>query len=178
MSVILITGGVRSGKSRIGEERAAESDKVIYIATGMVTDAEMRDRITQHQIQRPSHWRTLEAPESLVGTIGHFEAEETVLLDSLTTWVSNRLVMVPEEQMRDQGVTDAILGELGAWLEQMKARRQCVIVITDEVGYGGIAMSRLGRWFQDVLGEANQLVASAADEVVAVMSGIPVRIKG
>lgn len=178
MSLILLTGGVRSGKSGIGEQRAAEADRVLYIATGMNIDDEMDKRIQLHQQRRLSHWRTLESPESLVSTLPHYEEGETVLVDSLTTWVSNRLVLIPEERIRDQAVTGEILAELDQWIAEVKKRRQRVIVITDEVGYGGIAMSRLGRWFQDVLGEANQRVAAAADEVVAVFSGIPVRIKG
>lgn len=178
MSLLFITGGVRSGKSRIGEERAAEADKVLYVATGMVSDEEMNQRINLHRERRLPHWRTLEAPDSLIGTVDHFENGETVLLDSLTTWVSNRLVMIPEEQLRDEAVTKAMMQELDNWLAAVRERKQRVIVITDEAGLGGIAMSRLGRWFQDVLGEANQRVAAAADEVIAVFSGIPVRIKG
>ncbi|MGE5703251.1 MAG: bifunctional adenosylcobinamide kinase/adenosylcobinamide-phosphate guanylyltransferase [Clostridia bacterium] len=178
MSLIVITGGVRSGKSRIGEQQAASSPQVLYIATGQASDEEMANRIKLHQDRREAHWRTLEEPDSLLATVAHFRPDETVLVDSLTTWVSNQLIRVPEEQIRDQAVTQQIMQELDQWLQEIARKQQRVIVITDEVGLGGIAMSRLGRWFQDVLGEANQRLAAAADEVYAVFSGIAVRIKG
>lgn len=177
MSLIYITGGVRSGKSGFGERLANEATSVLYIATGMAFDDEMKKRVKLHQERRPARWRTLETPDSLLAGVPYYAGYDTVLIDCLSSWISNQLMKVEEAAIRDQRVEELTRSELTAWLNQVKALPQTIIVISNEVGLGGVAMSRLGRWFQDVLGEANQLVAAAADEAYAVFSGIPVRLK-
>ncbi|WCK53991.1 bifunctional adenosylcobinamide kinase/adenosylcobinamide-phosphate guanylyltransferase [Aneurinibacillus sp. Ricciae_BoGa-3] len=178
MKLIVVTGGVRSGKSLFAEQLAASSSApVLYVATGVVTDKEMAHRIERHRLRRPDEWGTLETPDSL-GTVQVFSSYHTVLIDCLSTWITNRLVDTPEAQIRNAQVTQSILTDLREWLEAMKKYSGTVILVTSETGLGGIAMSRLGRWFQDVLGEANQLLAGQANEVYAVLSGIPLKIKG
>ncbi|WP_134704043.1 bifunctional adenosylcobinamide kinase/adenosylcobinamide-phosphate guanylyltransferase [Ammoniphilus sp. YIM 78166] len=179
MSLILITGGVRSGKSRFAEQWAHElGGSILYVATGKVYDQEMEQRIQLHQERRPADWGLAECPHHLDLVFQSTEGYEGILIDCLSTWISNRLMEVPEERMRDEQVHLTLREDLQRWVAAAKDLEIPVIVVTSEVGLGGVAMSRLGRWFQDILGECNQWVAKEADEVYAVLSGIPWRIKG
>lgn len=181
----MVTGGVRSGKSAYAEKLAKEysaalsaTAKVLYVATGMRSDGEMNTRIEAHRLRRPPAWDTLEVSEQLFSD--SYNDYEIILLDTLSAWVSNQLIAVPEDQCRNPEVTVKIERQIGQFLEQLKRldKLHTAIIVTDEVGWGGVVMSPLGRWFQDVIGEANQQLAASADEVVAVISGLPWRLKG
>lgn len=179
MSLILVTGGVRSGKSRFAEKLAHDQgERILYVATGIPFDEEMKQRVALHQVRRPSQWGLAESPYRLDTMLAQAEKYDAILLDCLSNWISNRLIEVPEERIRDSQVAQQIGDDLRAWLASVRDLPVPVIVVTNEVGLGGVAMSRLGRWFQDMLGESNQLVANQADQVYAVMSGISWRIKG
>ncbi len=179
MSLIVITGGVRSGKSRFAEELAGEKGtSVLYAATGRAWDDEMRQRIRRHQERRPEHWGLAEAGDHLDDLVLSASPFDVVLLDCLSGWISNRLMQVEEKLIRDQQITDEILQEAVRWLAKAGQEDRTYIVVTNEVGLGGVALTPLGRWFADVLGEANQLAAREADTVYAVMCGIPWRLKG
>jgi adenosylcobinamide kinase/adenosylcobinamide-phosphate guanylyltransferase len=180
LSLILITGGVRSGKSKFAEELAvSHSSSVLYVATGVNVDGEMDSRIRLHQERRPAEWGLVESTHSLIQSFGGYHNYEVVLLDCLSTWISNRLLEVPEESYRDPATTERILSEWKQWITNVQTSYSGrTIVVSTEAGLGGVAMTRLGRWFQDVLGEGNQIAAQEADEVYAVMSGIPWRLKG
>ncbi|MED4584708.1 bifunctional adenosylcobinamide kinase/adenosylcobinamide-phosphate guanylyltransferase [Brevibacillus choshinensis] len=181
MSLILVTGGVRSGKSRFAEELAEKtSDSVIYVATGEAWDEEMTARIEHHQARRPASWRCVEVGGRLSDSLTACASHEVVLVDCLSTWVSNRLMSVPEQEWRSEAITRDVLRDAQEWLSAIAdaGHGQTVIAVTSEVGLGGVAMNRLGRWFADVLGDVNQLTAKQADTVYAVLSGIPWRIKG
>ncbi|MGG4493606.1 bifunctional adenosylcobinamide kinase/adenosylcobinamide-phosphate guanylyltransferase [Brevibacillus reuszeri] len=179
MSLIVVTGGVRSGKSRFAEELATESGRrVLYVATGQAWDAEMRARIELHKERRPIDWGCMEVGEHLTDYVGASVEYDVVLIDCLSTWVSNRLMNISEEEWRSEEHTAALLQEAEAWLGQVQASSQTVIAVTSEVGLGGVAMNPLGRWFADVLGDVNQMSAQQASTVYAVLSGIPWRIKG
>lgn len=179
MSLILVTGGVRSGKSQFAEKLARDQgDRILYVATGIPCDQEMKQRVELHQERRPSGWGLVESPYHLDAVLPKAHEYDAVLLDCLSSWISNRLIEVPEERIRDLQTARQIREDLLHWLASVRRLPIPVIVVTGEVGLGGVAMSRLGRWFQDVLGESNQLVAGEADEVYAVISGIPWRIKG
>lgn len=175
----MVTGGVRSGKSRYAEELAqASGSRVMYVATGQAWDDEMRARIELHQERRPQEWGCIEVGEHLTDYAASSTGYDVVLIDCLSTWVSNRLMKLEESEWRSEIHTRALLQEAAAWLELVAQSRQTVIAVTSEVGLGGVAMSRLGRWFADVLGDVNQMSARQADVVYAVWSGIPWRIKG
>ncbi|MED4753365.1 bifunctional adenosylcobinamide kinase/adenosylcobinamide-phosphate guanylyltransferase [Brevibacillus choshinensis] len=186
MSLILVTGGVRSGKSRFAEELAEKtSDSVIYVATGEAWDEEMTARIEHHQARRPASWGCVQVGGLLSGgrlsdSLTACASHEVVLVDCLSTWVSNRLMSVPEQEWRSEAITRDVLRDAQEWLSAIAdaGHGQTVIAVTSEVGLGGVAMNRLGRWFADVLGDVNQLTAKQADTVYAVLSGIPWRIKG
>lgn len=179
MSIIMVTGGVRSGKSAFAEQLAQEkSESVLYIATGVNTDNEMEERIALHRTRRPDAWGLLETPLDIAGAAGDYSSYQVVLFDCISTWVTNQLLAVPEEEWRDSVHTERILAHADEWLGKLRIYEGTVIIVSSETGLGGVAMSRLGRWFQDVLGTVNQRIAAEADEVYAVLSGIPLRIKG
>ncbi|WP_239613597.1 bifunctional adenosylcobinamide kinase/adenosylcobinamide-phosphate guanylyltransferase [Cohnella mopanensis] len=184
MKLFMVTGGVRSGKSAYAEKLALEQSglfpneaKVLYVATGMRSDGEMNTRIDAHQLRRPSSWATLEAPDEL--SAASYRDYDVVLVDTLSAWIGNRLMAVPEEQCRDRSTTSFVQSQIEAYLDELKhSNLRMAIIVTDEVGWGGVAMSPLGRWYQDVIGEANQRLAEQADEAIAVISGLPWRLKG
>ncbi|QQE73641.1 bifunctional adenosylcobinamide kinase/adenosylcobinamide-phosphate guanylyltransferase [Brevibacillus composti] len=181
MSLILVTGGVRSGKSRFAEELAGGYGRdVLYVATGQVWDEEMRKRIELHRQRRPAGWGLREIGGKLSDSLSDADADAypVVLIDCLSTWISGRLMDVPEPSWRDETITGEILAEAERWLDKAAATDRIVIAVTSEVGLGGVALSKLGRWFADVLGDVNQRTARRADAVYAVMAGIPWRLKG
>ncbi len=180
MGLIFITGGIRSGKSAFAEKLASQKggNSVVYIATGLNTDSEMEQRIQLHQVRRPASWGLIEESYHLVGAITFGQTYEVALFDCLSTWISNRLLSVPEERWGDPSSVKPLFDDLRQWLEEVSKSEFTVIVVSSEAGLGGVAISRLGRWYADVLGEANQQVAQQADEVYAVLSGIPWRLKG
>ncbi|MFC4596650.1 bifunctional adenosylcobinamide kinase/adenosylcobinamide-phosphate guanylyltransferase [Cohnella hongkongensis] len=182
MNLVMISGGVRSGKSAYAEKRARErseagSSSVLYVATGLRFDEEMDERIDRHRSRRPESWHTLECPHELSASA--YDGFDIVLVDTLSAWIANRLMALPEDRCRDRETTERILAQVDAYLEELgSSPLREAIVVTDEVGWGGVAMSPLGRWFQDVVGEANQRLAERADEAIAVISGLPWRLKG
>ncbi|RKD24941.1 hypothetical protein BEP19_03640 [Ammoniphilus oxalaticus] len=174
MSLILVTGGVRSGKSEFAEELARQQGgQVLYQATGLASDQEMESRIALHRDRRPAGWGLLESPLEL--PLAAYAGYDTVLIDCLSAWISNHLFFAEDENYGE--VESAVLDRLREWIDRVIAGTQTVIVVSSEVGMGGVAMSPLGRSFQDVLGIANQMIALQADEVHAVLSGIPLRLK-
>lgn len=179
MRFLFVTGGVRSGKSRFAEQLAErQNGSVLYVATANIMDEEMEARVRLHQQRRPNHWGLLESSYRLADTIPQYAPYQVVLIDSLSAWVSNRLLEVPEEQYGDEQITKRILQEAEHWANEIRRFDGTVILVSDETGLGGVAMSRLGRWFQDVLGEANQIMAERANEMYVLFSGIPLKIKG
>ncbi|WP_134684038.1 bifunctional adenosylcobinamide kinase/adenosylcobinamide-phosphate guanylyltransferase [Brevibacillus migulae] len=179
MKLILVTGGVRSGKSRFAEELvAAETESVLYVATGQAWDDESANRIREHRLRRPAHWGLLEIKDSLAEIMQIAGDNQGVLLDCLSGWISRKLMELPEEKLRDEEISRQLHHEIGQLLENARTFHGTMVIVTNEVGLGGVALTPLGRWFADVLGEANQQMARHADEVYAVMAGIPWRLKG
>ncbi|MED0675551.1 bifunctional adenosylcobinamide kinase/adenosylcobinamide-phosphate guanylyltransferase [Aneurinibacillus thermoaerophilus] len=179
MSIVFVTGGVRSGKSAFAEQLAKEKDvSVLYVATGVATDKEMEQRIALHRERRPASWEVAEHPYEADAFVSEYSGYEVVLFDCVSTWLSNLLLTFPEGRWRDGAATEEIKGKIERWLSGVRQYQGTMIVVSSEAGLGGVAMSRLGRWFQDMLGWANQRIAAEADEVYAVISGIPCKIKG
>lgn len=177
MELILITGGARSGKSRHAEQTALRlgGGAVTYIATAAAGDDEMERRIAEHRARRPAGWITLEA-QSGAGDAVLAAPTGVVLLDCLAILASNALLAA--EQEGERAAVAAVLGEVDALLEAAARRRGTLIVVSNEVGFGVVPPSALGRWFRDALGLANQRVAAAAREVVLTVAGIPLVVKG
>ena len=180
--LILILGGARSGKSTAAEQLARQiaGNRVLYVATAEGKDNEMRERIAAHQKQRPTSWRTLEVPLSVADSIREMSALNTeadvVLLDCVTLLASNILLTLPEDCTQLEA-NQSILNEVEALLLLIKAQPTTWIIVSNEVGMGVVPPSRLGRLYQDALGQANQRVAQDADEVILMVAGLPWKLK-
>jgi adenosylcobinamide kinase/adenosylcobinamide-phosphate guanylyltransferase len=168
--VLLITGGVRSGKSAYAEKRAlALGPRLVYLATARPIDTEMRRRIEEHRKRRGDIWRTVEEPLEVprVLQLGG-NRMDCVLIDCVTVWLSNLLLERGEAEAEGQ------VRELGDWITRTPIP---LILVTNEVGSGIIPANPLARQFSDLAGRANQRLAELAAEVVLMVSGIPVTIK-
>jgi adenosylcobinamide kinase/adenosylcobinamide-phosphate guanylyltransferase len=176
----LILGGARSGKSAYAEKLAAQHQgSVLYVATAQAWDDDMAHRIAVHQAQRPSHWRTLEAPVQVGQAILAAPPAEVVLIDCLTLLASN--VIAPLDTA-DQTVADQALNtEIDALCEAIitvaTTRTTHWIMVSNEVGLGIVPAYPLGRLYRDALGRANQRLAAMADHVFFMVAGLPLTVK-
>ena len=166
--VILITGGARSGKSRYAEELALSLSKnPVYVATAHVWDEEFRERVKKHQERRGPEWTNIEE-EMLLSR--HDLTGRVAVIDCITLWCTNYFF-----QMQD---VDACLEALKAEFDKFTAKDATYIFVTNEIGMGGVSENAVQRKFTDLQGWMNQYVASKADEVILMVSGIAVKVKG
>ena len=164
----LVIGGARSGKSALAERLITGSGRPRrYIATAEAWDEEMRDRIAQHQRDRGADWTTIEAPLDLPAALALVQADETVLVDCATLWLTNHLLAdhdLPAEAAR-----------------LTKALAACpapVVIVSNETGWGIVPDNALARRFRDEQGRLNQRLAAQAGLVVTVIAGLPLVLKG
>jgi adenosylcobinamide kinase / adenosylcobinamide-phosphate guanylyltransferase len=168
--VIVVGGGVRSGKSSFALSRArAVGPRRVFIATAQALDAEMRARIAGHVDERRGEFSTVEAPFDLSGALAALRDADVAVIDCLTLWLSNLLVRGDKEE----GIARDVVAIARA-LEQAPFP---VIVVTNEVGMGVVPESRLGRAFRDVAGMAHQRLAEVADELYFGTMGCIVRLR-
>lgn len=165
--IVLVTGGARSGKSRIAEARAlALGRPATYIATAEAFDDEMRARIALHRARRGSDWRDLAAPLELAAALQASEGQGPRLVDCLTMWLNNLIY-----HQRDVATATAQL------MQALRAARTPVVLVTNEIGMGVVPENALARAFRDAQGLLNQEVAALADTVVLAVSGLPLTVK-
>jgi len=180
---VLVTGGARSGKSSFAERLAASGPgPVLYVATAEAGDAEMAARIAEHRRRRPAAWATLEATGDLAQALQHVDPTPgTVLLEDLGLLASNLLlaaVGADEPTPTTAAEVEAQLnGELLALDDLRQAAGWSLIVVTNEVGFGIVPPTPLGRVYRDLLGRANQTCAARADAVYLIVTGISLCIK-
>lgn len=166
----LILGGARSGKSALAERLVAESDDVVYLATGQAGDEEMRDRIAHHRARRPAHWGCVEEPIALAAALRrHAAPDRCVLVDCLTLWLSNLL-----------GAQDGsvFVREREALLSALAELPGRVVLVSNEVGLGVVPMGALTRRYVDEAGRLHQALAALCGRVVFVAAGLPLVLKG
>lgn len=164
--IIMVTGGARSGKSRLAEGLVdGLGGPRIYIATAEAGDAEMADRIDRHRLRRGADWQTLESPRDLVAALTATEGQGVRLIDCLTLWLANIL---------DTTRPEAAVAELCATLARQHSP---VVLVTNELGLGIVPDNALARRFRDQHGWMNQAVAEVADQVWMAVSGLPLRLK-
>lgn len=180
--LVLVTGGARSGKSNFAEGYAAETGKkVVYIATATGDDEEMLRRIEEHRKRRSPHFMTVEEPYFPHRLLEEKEGEEVFfLLDCLTLLMSNHLLKGwngEEDPFLLQERAEAALEYVVRLLSSARRSASDLLVVTNEVGMGVVPDNLLGRFFRDLAGRANQLVAAEADEVWLLICGIGQRIK-
>lgn len=169
--IILITGGQRSGKSSRAEEMALQlSDHPIYIATAHIWDEEFHQRVIAHQQRRGPQWTNIEEEQQLSR---HDVTGRVVLVDCCTLWATNYFCKT--EECEDVG---KVLKELKAEFDLFTQQDATFIFVTNEIGMGGVSTNAIQRRFTDLLGWFNQYMASRADEVILMVSGIEVKIKG
>jgi adenosylcobinamide kinase/adenosylcobinamide-phosphate guanylyltransferase len=169
---VFITGGARSGKSRLAEELALKQGApLVYIATGAALDGEMAERIDRHRARRGPVWLTVEEPLDLTGAIDTAQGECTaVLVDCITLWLTNLLLKY------DDAAT--VLNEVERLVRLLPTLKTPLFLVSNEVGMGIVPENCLARTFRDLAGEANELLAATADEVYVMFSGLPLKLKG
>jgi adenosylcobinamide kinase / adenosylcobinamide-phosphate guanylyltransferase len=178
-TLTLILGGARSGKSRYAQQLAVESgQRVLYVATAEAGDEEMAQHITDHRRSRPSNWETLEAPREAGAAVAALPRPyEVILLDCLTLLASN-LIAPLSEPYGEAAAIAALQPEVDGLLKAYHAGPAAWIIVSNEVGLGLVPPYPLGRAYRDALGWANQRLAAQADEVILMVAGIPLKVKG
>lgn len=167
--IILVTGGAKSGKSAWAEAWAEQNAaSAIYIATAQAFDGEMEQRIAEHLTRRGPEWTTIEEPRDLARVLDETDGGAPRLVDCLTLWLSN-------EMLAEDGDWRKALKDLTAALTRQSSS---VILVTNEVGSGIVPDNALAREFQDAAGVVNQRIGALADQVVLVVAGQALTIKG
>jgi len=165
MSIILVTGPARSGKSEWAESIATSSKSVIYLATAQIdtSDLEWVERLEQHRHRRPQTWLTCEVPYlDLIDAIANAPAASCLLIDSLGTWVAN---LLEQEDSKWQATVQSLL----LTLQQVQA--QDVILVAEETGWGVVPAYTSGRIFRDRLGNLVRRISSISQAVYLVTGG-------
>jgi adenosylcobinamide kinase / adenosylcobinamide-phosphate guanylyltransferase len=177
--LILITGGVRSGKSSFAEALAEKISKnVAFIATAQPLDREMADRIEKHRAVRPTNWRTYEEPFNVGGIFNSIDKEAgVIIIDCLTLLVSN-LMQDYQSDSLNKKLHDKIVKEINKIVQESLKGNATVIIVSNEVGLGLVPANSVGRFYRDILGYANQIIAKNAGQVYLLVAGIPLLIKG
>ena len=158
----LLIGGARSGKSALAQRIAEQSGlHVTVIATAEPRDEEMKARIRRHRRDRPTSWRTVEAPLDLAAAVSAAPVEDFLVVDCLTLWVSNLI----EAGTGEDAICDAAK-HVASRLAKLQA-----VVVTNEVGLGVIPVNELARRFEDVLGRVNASFAESAQHAVLMVAG-------
>ena len=166
--IIMITGGQRSGKSEKAEELALQlSPNPVYIATAHVWDDEFRERVRRHQERRGPQWTNIEEEVYLSR---HNLTGRIAVIDCVTLWLTNIF-------FANESDTDKAFKLAKAEFDAFTAQDATYIFVTNEIGLGGVSDNALQRQFTDLQGWMNQFIASKADEVILMVSGIPVKIK-
>ena len=165
----MITGGQRSGKSKYAEELALSlADNPVYVATAHVWDEEFRERVHRHQERRGPQWTNIEEEKYLSQ---HDLTWRVAVIDCVTLWLTNFFF---EKQNQD---TQQILDIVKEEFDRFTAQDATFIFVTNEIGSGGVSVDPVQRRFTDLQGWMNQYIASRADEVFLMVSGIPLKIK-
>jgi adenosyl cobinamide kinase/adenosyl cobinamide phosphate guanylyltransferase len=161
MSLIVLLGGARSGKSLLAQRLAG--DEATLIATARAVDAEMAERIRRHREERPPAWSTVEEPIDLRRVLAAVEPERTAVVDCLSLWTANLL----EAGWKDAEVEQ----EAEAAAAEAVGRPGTTIAVSNEVGLGIVPVTPLGRRYRDVHGRVNAAWAKAADRAMLVVAG-------
>jgi adenosyl cobinamide kinase/adenosyl cobinamide phosphate guanylyltransferase len=166
MTLTLLLGGARSGKSTLALGRARATGRpVVFVATGQPHDAEMAERIARHRAERDPAWATVEAPLDLAGALDGVDDAACAVVDCLTLWVANLV-----ERGDDEPAVLRLAGEAA----RLAARRPGpVVAVSNEVGMGVVPASALSRRYRDVLGRVNAIWANEAAEAALVVAGRP-----
>ena len=166
-TIILITGGQRSGKSRQAEELALNlSEHPVYVATAHIWDDEFRERVRKHQERRGPQWTNIEEEKYLSR---HDLTDRVAVIDCVTLWLTNFFF--------ENSDVDQTLDIVKQEFDRFTAHDATFIFVTNEIGSGGVSDNAVQRKFTDLEGWMNQYIASKANKVILMVSGIAVTIK-
>jgi len=168
VSLTLLIGGARSGKSTLAMRRAVSAPSVVFIATGEAGDDEMAERIQRHRAERPLGWTTVEEPVDVRVALERAAPGAFVIVDCISLWVSNLL--------EREWVDEALEEEAALTADVAAGRDGDTVVVTNEVGLGIVPATPLGRRYRDLLGRVNAAFAEVADEALLVVAGRTVRL--
>jgi adenosylcobinamide kinase/adenosylcobinamide-phosphate guanylyltransferase len=167
-ALTLVIGGARSGKSAYAEGLVTATTRPRrYIATAEAWDDEMRERIARHRQDRGAHWETVEAPLRLSDAISAARADEAVLVDCATLWLTNHLLADHDLSAETEALMAAVANCAAP-----------VVMVSNETGWGIVPDNALARRFRDAQGRLNQRLAAEAGLVVTVIAGLPLVLKG
>ena len=195
MGLIFVTGGAKSGKSKFAEEMLLKlnngKQKNIYLATSLIFDEEMKEKIRLHKKRRKNDWFTVETYKNFENELNNFfenndKTKNNMLVDCLTNMITN--IIFEERDIDwdnfDKNLYVQIVEKLNKNVENLvnellkvSQNFENVIIVSNELGMGLIPSYPLGRYFREIAGKMNQIVAEKADEVYFVVSGIPMKIK-
>ena len=193
--VVLVTGGQRSGKSTYAEKLALQlsgTSQAVYMATAKIWDEEFAHRVQIHKERRGAQWINIEEEKYLSR---HNVEGRVVLIDCVTLWSTNfffdrnmednlpcsgnpNFTMDAGQAKESASLVEQTLQQIKGEFEKFTAQDATFIFVTNEIGLGGVSENKVQRQFTDLLGWLNQYLASKADEVVLMVSGIPMKIKG
>jgi adenosylcobinamide kinase / adenosylcobinamide-phosphate guanylyltransferase len=168
-TVTLVLGGVRSGKSHYAQQLGERAARVVFVATATAgDDDEMQRKVERHQSSRPLHWQTVEEPLWLAEAISRYGPScDLMIIDCLTFFAANLLDAQGDEQSAVEALCTAL-----------KAPPCSIVLVSNEVGSGVVPAYPSGRRFRDLLGEMNQSVARVASNVLLLVAGLPLVLKG
>lgn len=168
---ILVTGGARSGKSAFALEKAKKAGrKVLFIATAGIQDKEMAERVRLHKLSRPGTWQTIEEKKDVADRLRQLKKKyDAIIIDCLGLLISNLL----SNGYSQRAIEQKLLGLSKA----IKKIDTLIILVSNEAGMGIVPDNKLARRFRDLLGKGNQIMSACADEVIFMVSGIPMVIK-
>jgi adenosylcobinamide kinase/adenosylcobinamide-phosphate guanylyltransferase len=168
MPLTLVLGGAASGKTAWAERLVLATGRTpLYLATAQAWDDEMRDKIARHRAIRGDAWITYETPMDMGPALRAARADQAVLLDCATLWLSNHLLAESDLSQAEEALLQALASCVAP-----------VVVVSNEVGAGIVPDNALARRFRQAQGDLNQRLAAQAGLVVAVMAGLPLVLKG
>lgn len=185
MCVTFVVGGARSGKSTFAENKAKEyGGHVAYIATSVITDKSMEDRVKKHRAQRPQEWKTIERYKNFIELENDidFLNADTIMIDCITTLIGNFMVdsgidfdncKVEEVNHLESKIKEEVLSLISLCRKLNKK----LIIVSNEVGLGIVPAYYMGNFFRDISGRINSNIALNADNVYFIISGIPMKLK-
>jgi adenosylcobinamide kinase / adenosylcobinamide-phosphate guanylyltransferase len=166
VTLVVLIGGARSGKSRLALDRATrQGAPVVFVATGEAGDEEMAERIERHRRERPADWQTVEEPVELGRALAAVPDGATAVVDCLSFWVANVFETQPVEELAAASARTAA------------ARTGLTIAVTNEVGLAVVPANPLARRYRDVLGRVNSIWVEASDESYFVVAGRRMRLE-
>ncbi len=185
MSVTFVIGGSRSGKSSFAEMKAREyGDKVLYIATSVVTDQAMADRVKKHREQRPESWKTLEIYSEFdrLSNYMEFNDSEVILIDCITTLIGNHMFdsgldfdSCPVSDVNS--LEQKIIKEIMNLIDVCNKYEKRLIIVSNETGMGVVPSYYMGNYFRDMSGRVNNRIGKESDFMYFIFSGIPIKLK-